>query len=205
MNTDKSSKRTAVELSASIALLMLVIMLCAFRSSCTAIGCTAAGDPGAVVTSFLDAMKSGSYDVCDSHLDNYSSLGMNSSTDSDVGQKLHDMLLESYSYSLLGRSEISGITASQRIRVTYLDIDSLAQPLHDSATEIANDYAYTGIDIYNEQTAEKALDEAVAKISENIASYYRTDDITVSLKYDGSSWKIVLDDELFSVVVGNLK
>lgn len=106
--------------------------------------------------------------------------------------------------SAMSENRIEGKTAYQAALLTYLDISSMSDDLHELVTEIAYGYAYESVDVNNEETATMIVIEALCQLSENIENYYRTDVIVIKLEYTDGEWKLVLSDELYSAVIGNI-
>ena len=104
----------------------------------------------------------------------------------------------------IAHNSVWGKEASQAVAFTYLDISSISNDLHDRATEIAYSYAFNSIDINNEETAEKAVSEALDQLTDNISDYYRTDIFVIDMKYVDGEWRIVLEDSLYRAILGNI-
>lgn len=104
----------------------------------------------------------------------------------------------------LGANTVAGKQAVQSVALTYLDIPSMSDDLHDIVTEVAYNYAYESIDINNEQTAMQVVSESIEIIRTDIEKYYRTDVFIIELEYVGGEWKIVLADDLYNAIIGNL-
>ncbi len=125
-----------------------------------------------------------------------------SSTDVSATDAYAALLSEAESAVL--QSTVSGKEAAQAVAFTHLDISLISDELHERATEIAYDYAYNSIDINNEETANKAVKEALDQLEGSITDYYRTEVFVINMKYVGGEWKIVLDDSLYRAILGNI-
>lgn len=233
MSNRKNTKGAALKIAAAFIILAATVVLCFSRSSFTAVTCSRLPEPADTAAAFFEALCEGDYKECDSYLNNYSTLGMTSATDTPIAEQMFTLLTESYSYRLVENdyaatvslsdilscsdvasysdimsdfvpNGISGKQATQAVAFTYLDISSMTNDLHERANEIAYNYAFEAIDINNEETATKAVLEAVDALSSDIEKYYRSELFIIKMEYDSGEWKINLDDELYKAIIGNV-
>ena len=233
MPNQKTTKGAAIKITAAFVILAAAVILCFSRGSFTAMTCSNMADPADTAGAFFEALCDGNYDQCDVYLSNYSSLGLTSATDTPVADRMFELLNESYAYRLVENdyastvslsdvlscsdiashsdimadfvpNGISGKQATQAVAFTYLDIGSMTNDLHELANEIAYDYAFAAIDINNEETATKAVLEAIEGLGADIEKYYRTDLFIINMDYDSGEWKITLDEELYKAIIGNV-
>lgn len=233
MSNQKNTKGAALKIAAALIILAVTVILCFSRSSFTPMACSGLPKPADTADAFFSALCEGDYEQCDTYLGNYSTLGLTSATDTPVAEKMFSLLNESYSYSLIENdyattvsltdilscsdvashsdimasfipNSIDGKHATQAVAFTYLDISSMTNDLHELANEIAYNYAFASIDINNEETATKAVLEAIDALSADTEKYYRSELFIISMNYDSGEWKINLDEELYKAIIGNV-
>ena len=86
-----------------------------------------AGNPQTAVTGFFNALKEGNYAEACRHVENYSSLGLENTPESEEGQLMFAALKRSYDYSLSESVALAGTKASQKVLVRYLDLNLVDQ------------------------------------------------------------------------------
>lgn len=232
MSNQNVKKGAAIKISAALIVLAVTVILCFSRGSFTALTCRGLPQPADTADAFFSALCEGDYKQCDTYIGNYSTLGMTSATDTPVAERMFELLEDSYSYRLLENdydaasladilscsdvashsdimagfipNSIDGKQATQAVVFTHLDIGSMTNDLHELATEIAYDYAFQSIDINNEETATKAVLEAIDILSKDIEKYYRSELFIVQMNYDSGEWKISLDEDLYKAIIGNV-
>lgn len=233
MPNQQNTKGAALKISAALIILTAAVILCFSRGNFTAMTCSTLPEPADTAEAFFSALCDGNYEQCDIYLNNYSTLGLTSATDTPVSEQMFRLLNESYAYRLVENdyasadslseilscsdiashsdimsdfvpNTVSGKQATQAVAFTYLDISSMTHDLHEMANEIAYDYAFKSIDINNEETATKAVLEAIDTLSADIEKYYRSDLFIIRMDYVSGEWKINLDDELYKAIIGNV-
>lgn len=190
-------------ISASIALALIVILICSMRSQLVPISCSSLPDPKVTVDEYFDALTQGDYARCDKYISNYSSIGMDGTPQTEVGVTLRELLIESYEYRMIGECRISGKTAVQTVSVTYLDLSLFSQALNTTANEIANEMNFNGIDIFDEETAFGIMLTAIETYRDSIGEFCTTEEVDINLEFSDSQWKIIYDDSLDRITTGN--
>lgn len=158
------------------------LVLCFFGQIRGVLFSRPSGNPQSAVTGFFSALKDGRYDTACSYLENYSSLGLDHTPDSEEGQLLFSALKKSYDFSLSGNIVLLGTKASQKILLRYLDLDAV----HEAA--ISNpDLDYMA---------------ALQQVLSNPDSCCTSDFYDVTVNYSDGSWQMVLDNDLLTALQG---
>ena len=101
------------------------------------------GDPQETVTTFFDSLIAGDYPAAYACLNNYSSLGVENTPDSEESRILMEALKESYGYALRGDAEISGMNAVQRVSVVALNLKAIRTEAEGRLEEILQEMVDT--------------------------------------------------------------
>ena len=137
-------------------------------------------------------------------------LGMSTEPEDPAAAELFHALHESYAYRLSSPSEADGLTATQRVEFTALDIDALQSDLREEVlVKLAGlvearsyDEVYDAQDQYRPEITEEAYRAAVSSLLEHREDYLRTQTLTISLRYDSDGWHILPDAALFRALNG---
>ena len=140
------------------------------------------GNPQNAVTGFFNALKAGDYEAASGFVENYSSLGLENTPESEEGQILFSALKRSYDYSLSESISLDGTKASQKVLLRYLDLQAL-----DEAALAMTELDYSS-----------ALQQVLA----NPDSCCTSDFYDVTVSYTDGKWLMVLDNDLLTALQG---
>ena len=136
-------------------------------------------DPSRTVGEFFGALAADEPETAYGCLSNYTTLGLENVPRTEDGALLLAALRDNRRCTLLGAAQRHGDTARQSIRLRFLDLDALETSI------LSGQFA----DIPS------ALDDAEALCGEA--------ELTVTLRFDGESWKIVMDRALLDAIQGH--
>ena len=142
------------------------------------------GDPEETVTRFFEALTTGSYENACSYLDGYTDLGLNREPDSEEGRIILNALKSSYKAENIGKPVKDGLTASQRVSFTYLDIDAV----NEAALEL--------------QSSTGDYMTALKQVVASAESCYRTEEMDITLNYGNGKWLIDSGEVLTGALLG---
>ena len=171
----------------------------------------ASGDPAETVTSFFDAIVARDYAAAYSYLNDYSSLGLENPPESENARLAYDALLESYSYTVMGKASVNRLEATVPVRLRYLDMPafekSVASRTNDNLAEFVKNnpisMVYDENDQYLPSVTEKAYADALAFVLNKADTYYSSTELTMKLEYKDKQWRIISDDALHKALAGN--
>ena len=83
------------------------------------------GNPQETVTAFFDSLIAEDYPAAYACLNNYSTLGLENTPESEESRILLEALKQSYGYALRGDAEISGMKAVQKVSVVALNLKAI--------------------------------------------------------------------------------
>ena len=186
----------------SAALILLALMIWAGVSSDTVV-IGKLPDPAATAAEFFEALAEGDYTRAMTYVDNYDSLGFETES-TELVETFKKALTESYTAEPVEEgSAVHGLDAVQMLRVTYLDSRALFADAGERASGAAMAYKQITGSIDSDEQAMAFVSDALTECLAQPESYYKTEDIFVWLIFDGSEWKIVIDDELMRIIYGN--
>ena len=142
------------------------------------------GNPQDTVCAFFDCVTEKDYEGAYSLLNGYTSLGLEDEPEDSDSQQMMHALRTSYSYELSGTAVRKGITATQKIILTRLNV-----PAVSSAALAITDREYS------------------VSLSEFLSSpeaYYTSDILDISLKYVNGKWLIEPDSALLTSLSGGI-
>ena len=123
---------------------------------------------------------------------------------SDTDLLYYQALRSSFSYSLNGPSEMEKTHAKQSVDLTYLDLNSLPDPIRENVMEELKqvvderrkDEVYDGDENYRPEILDEVYHDSVSKVLEHAEDYYVTTTLELSLDYTNGSWYITPADEM---------
>lgn len=142
------------------------------------------GDPGETVTRFFEALTTGSYDDACSYLNGYNDLGLNRDPDSEEGRIILNALKSSYRAESIGGCIKNGLSATQRVAFTYLDINAV----NDTALAL--------------QSSTGDYMTALKQVISSADSCCRTEEMDIRLDYSNGKWLIAADSGLADALSG---
>lgn len=140
------------------------------------------GNPQNAVTGFFNALKAGDYEAASGFVENYSSLGLENTPESEEGQILFSALKRSYDYSLSESISLDGTKASQKVLLRYLDLEAV-----DAAARQITDMEYNS---------------ALRRVLSDPDSCCTSEFFDVTVTYTGGKWLLTLDQPLLSALQG---
>lgn len=168
----------------AVLILGLTLILCVFGADGPILVKTDS-EPADTVTGFFDALKAEDYNAAYAYLKDYSGLGLEKEADDEATALMLDALTESYSYTLLGKSAVDKLKATQRVRFTYLDLNAMLEAV-----------------VPAEEEDELA---ALRRISANAEAYYKSIETIISLEFFDGSWLMNMNPELLAALGGGLE
>lgn len=195
------------------ALLMgCALFVCIFGSSVGTLISSTEGNPVDSVTGFFDAVTLGNYEQAYTYLEGYTTLGLENEPSGEAGMLLHQALKDSYSYALNGSAEVDGITASQNVDFTYLDlsyVDEHVQAIiQDKLSEIVAQHSrnevYDENNNYRPEITEQAYLSALKAVLSDAESCHRTVTLELKLDYINETWLINPEQTLFRALFGGI-
>lgn len=196
----------------------LSLLFSALAVFCSILGLSAgtvytkvSGDPADTVKAFFDAVIAQDYETAYSHLDNYSTLGLENPPEGENARLAYDALQKSYSYSVSGKAEIDRLEATVPVRLRYLDLPSfeksVASRTNDNLAEFVKNnpisMVYDENDQYLPSVTEKAYSDALAFVLNKADTYYSTTELILKLEYKDGQWYILSDELLHKALAGN--
>ena len=175
-------KTSAFWATLTVLIVLTAVVLCFIGQIKGILFSRPSGNPQSAVTGFFNALQAGSYDTACSYLENYASLGLDRTPESEEGQLMLSALKRSYDYSLSGNLILLGTKASQKVLLRYLDLDAL----HETAM------ARTDVDYLS----------ALREILSNPDSCCTSDFYDVTIQYTDGKWLMVLDTDLLTALQG---
>lgn len=166
----------------TVFIVVVALVLCFIGSSQGILFARPQGNPQDAVTGFFNSLKAGNYTAACQFLDNYSSLGLENTPESEEGQIMLAALKKSYDYSLSDSIVLDGAKASQKILVRYLDLN-----LVDQAAR-----ALTGVE-YN---------TALRQVLTDSESLCTSDFFDVTVSYVNGTWLMTMTVDLLTALQG---
>lgn len=172
------------------------------------------GNPKDVVNSFYTSLLNRDFDNAYKHLNNCTSLGLeNPITDSEgnpINNLIANALKNSYSVSISNNAVISGLTASQNVDFTYLDLASLEEATASHIEEILDKKVktlpkselYTEDGHYLKTLMDTVYDEALNEALKDPEAYYKTLNYDLSLQYIKGHWYINTNEDMIKGFAG---
>lgn len=173
---------------------------------------TTNGNPGETVRYYYDAILSENYEQAYGYLRDYESLGLEKNSDDELRQRLMNALKESYACELVGDTVVSDLTAVQRVRFSYLNIDRIMQNADAGMEKVLNDKvqsrpkkeSFDEDNNYRPELLEEAYEESLEKAFAVAESYVETLEYDVELQYIDGSWYIVTNEEMMKGFSGGV-
>lgn len=170
------------------------------------------GNPVQTVTQFYDSIIANEYANAYTLLNNCDSLGLEavSGNNAETSEKLTNALSKSYSYSLSENVVISGLTASQTVNFTYLNISKIEEKISASIEPILNvkieelprTELYTEDGHYKKELMDSVYNEALDQALKNVEDYYETITYDVMLEYTSGNWYINTNEDMIKGFLG---
>lgn len=168
--------------------------------------------PEAAAEAFMEAVCAGDFAAAEELLSNYSSLGLDTLPETELGRMVHGPLLESYSYAFAGNCNVDMLEARQPVRFTFLDLAALTQAaaegvpaqLEAIVDRQGSEEVYDEENNYLPEVTELAYKRALEALLENPEDFYSTRKFSLSLSYAGGSWQLIADEALLKALSGGI-
>ena len=175
-------KTNAFWAALTVLIVIFSLALCFIGMNRSVLFARPAGNPQMAVTGFFNALKAGSYEEACRYVDNYSSLGLENTPESEEGQLMFAALKRSYDYSLSESVALAGTKASQKVLVRYLDLN-----LVDQAAR-----SLSGVE-YN---------TALRQVLADPESCCTSDFFDIPVTYTDGKWLMTLSNDLLTALQG---
>ena len=172
----------------TLGLLLLTFVLCVLGAKRGVLVLKTDARPEDTADTFFESVVIGKYEQANACLENYSSLGLERSSDNAKW----NALLASYDYSLVGEAERRGDTALQTVRLRYLDLNALEKELSTPLVTPAAEEGEEAEPVYPK------LQDLLAHPEE----YYTTAELPLTLHYAEGQWLVYADEALLSALAG---
>ena len=194
----------------SVLLTAAALLLCVLGATTGTLIARPSGDPQETVLLFFDSIVNENYEAAYGCLDDYSSLGLENSAQSELGELVHDALRTSYSYTLRGNCAVSGLKAKQQVLLRYLDLNAVSADLKELTNkhleavveDLPRDRVYDENDNYLPAVTDEAYSRAVKDVLSRAGEYYNTATIDLELNYHDGQWLITTNPALLSALLG---
>ena len=173
----------------TLGLLLLTFVLCVVGAKHGVLVLKTDARPEDTVETFFESIVIGKYEDANACLENYSSLGLERSSDNAKW----NALLASYDYEPVGEVKRKGDTAVQTVRLRYLDLAALEQTL---STPLAV------IPAANEGEEDRAIYYTLDELLARPESFYTSAMLELTLHYVDGQWLIYADDSLLNALAG---
>lgn len=196
-------------LAALIAVAAIVISFASLSS--TPVLLRASEEALDTVDVMMNAVCEGNYNEAGAMMYGMPDLGVHEAAD-EVGQLVWDSFVSSISYELVGGFHATDSGLAQNVRITSLDMKSIAKSLGNYAqtllpqrVEEAEDISlvYDEENNYREEFVMSVLLEATAMALEKDAAY-NEQEITLSLVYRYGQWWVIPEQPLLSAISGGI-
>ena len=170
------------------------------------------GDPADTVKRFYDAIIAGDYPTAYSCLSDYTGLGLETAPSSENAALVYDALKASYDYTLVGEAERDRLSATQTVRVKYLDLASLEASVEDGVQRNLEKIVesrprsevYDENDKYLPSVTEEAYSTSLNSVLSHADSYCTAAAIDIELTYSGGQWLIVTNQTMLNALMGGV-
>lgn len=215
INKESQQKNSPVSIPIGIIAIFIAgfcLFLSFFSTKAGIIYIQTSGNPSTVVDSFYSSIINNDYESAYLLLNDCKSLGLETEiSDMDSTNKLiSDALRYSYNYSLSGNTVINGLTATQTVIFSHLDVNAVKEEAASHIDEIiekkietlSREELYSSDGHYQKDLMEKVYNEAVNAALKYVDKYYVTDSYDVTLTYKEGDWYINTNDEMLEGFAG---
>ena len=169
------------------------------------------GDPKAVVNEFFTDICLEDYDAAHLLTNSSAAYGVERTAENDLEECYLEKLREGYRYEMIGEPLITGLKASQNVRVRYFNMESTGPDVKAVTMSNLDDYvqSHPKDEVYDEENnyldgiTDRMYERAVKTVVGGGKSYfYNFDLLQVNLEYKDGNWQIIMDDDLKNVLSG---
>lgn len=191
---------------AALAITGLSLWLCSYAAAHQAkVADSGPGSPTETVQRFFSALQAGDWAGADACLEPGSSLGLAQGPADPVSAAFWAAQCRSWRCQVEPGYTLEGPRLQKTLRVATLDMPAMGEDLarlvqdtlarYTQAARLASEvYDETGA--YRREVAQRALDQAVAALLDDLAPFTGSQDLTLSLLYEDGAWRICADAAL---------
>ena len=166
--------------------------------------------PQAAAEAFFDDLESQNYAAALERLQSYSSLGLENDADNAADQAALTALRQSFSHEFTDEASISGRSAAQPVRLSYLDLDKLNEAYiaetRDTLRRMFDESGGRSLlesdGSFKAEAVRQAADTALNSVLSHTADYRSSVDTELSLVKRSGQWFLVGNDALDTALSG---
>lgn len=160
----------------------------------------------------MEAVSRGDYDTAGTLMLGNPKLGVDRDPADTVGIMIWDAFINSYSYEMVGDSFATDSGIAQKVKVSYLEIDSVTADLRQRSQTLLEERVSQAEDVdeiydenndYKEAFVMEVLKDAVTDALEEDAKMTGTE-FTINLVYRDGHWLVVSDSALLAAISGGI-
>jgi len=187
------------------------VWLCSFAVNAQPLIVESKSSPTVTVDAYFTHLSSGDFEAANGLLID-EVITFAEDPDSEIGSMLFHALWDHFSCTVAEPAAVEGLTATQKVSVTYLDIPSLTSRqriyMRAALEQLAREYDQPDLLLnedgyYNAEIGLSALRNVTAQLLEDPSPYLVTTELTLNLEYINYEWKIHANEELYTVLSGN--
>lgn len=160
--------------------------------------------PEVMLEHFFAELKAKNYSACDTYLADNATFVVTNNTDYDFMDELVDLEIDKLNYQLIGDASFDGVNASQKVKITALNVDKLTKYMKENMTKIEYEYLVdnrkSDFDKENNDDVSDVMRIAMEKYAENAGTVEKT--VTVKFKFQNNAWKIKVDSNFTAAIFG---
>ncbi len=169
------------------------------------------GNPKAVVNEFFTDICLEDYEAAHALTNSEVAYGVEKVPENDLEECYLEKLRDGYRYEMIGEPLITGLKASQNVKVRYFNMASTGQDVKAATMQNLDDYvqSHPKDEVYDEENnyldgiTDRMYERAVKSVVGGGKSYfYSFDLLQVELEYVEGKWQIIMDDELKNILSG---
>lgn len=195
----------------AVAAAAAVIVVCVYALNSTPVLLQASDEALQTVDVLMDAVAEGNYNKAGTIMYGMPDLGVHEASD-EVGQMVWDSFVGSISYELVGGFHATDSGLAQNVKITSLDMKTVAGKLGTYAEELLTQRVEEAEDMsqvydenneYREDFVMSVLLDAAKKALEQDAVYHEQE-ITLNLVFKQGQWWIMPEQPLLSAISGGI-
>ena len=192
-------KKISINRVIYIAALCGVLFLLA---SCTSMLVSDSSNPRLTWQKFSEYISDGDYESAFGMTGNASLSVESNVSESDTSVLIMKKLSECYEYKFVSDTDVTGVTASQNVEITTIDMRKLAEAAVSRSVESAKDHAYKNGSYKTDEEVEAAVNAKIAELLDSPEEFLVKVRIKAEFSYKGGEWVLMMNDELYDAVTG---
>lgn len=210
-------RNTGARINSPIAIIAIILaavalVLCIFALNLGTLYTKTKGNPQDTVTKFFDSLTTGNMSEAYSCLGDYSSLGFENQPKDEAGQLIYDALKKSWSYTLMGDSEINKLEATQSVALRCLNLEAVKKDAAERVDGIIEDIVESRprAEVYDEtgKYLDSVTDEVyITALKQSLAEaerFYTSSRFDVKLTYDSKGWIMTVPAGMVDALLGGV-